>query len=105
MKSLPFLDVLIARKPDGSIAHWVYIEKTHIEQYLYANFHHHPSQRYEVLNTLITRALRIFDDELLMKESDHLTQVFKDNGHQGCEIERVITLHRSLRIMGMKVVK
>ena len=36
--SLPFLDVIISRKDDGSFSHQFFRKKTHTEQYLHASF-------------------------------------------------------------------
>ena len=60
---LPFLDVLLTRKTDGTIAWQVYWKKTHIDKYLQADSHHHPSQKLGILNTLAIRAVRIADKE------------------------------------------
>ena len=38
---IPFLDVLISRKEDGTLGHQVYRKKTHIDSYLHANSYHH----------------------------------------------------------------
>ena len=40
--SLPFLDVLISKREDGSIAHQVFRKKTHTKKYLHANSLHFP---------------------------------------------------------------
>jgi len=84
--SLPFLDVCLTKKLDGSLAHQVCRKKTHIEQYLHAEFHHHSAQNLGVLNTLATKALRISDEDHLEEEKSHLLKVFKNSGcnkHQG----------------------
>ena len=54
--SLPYLDVHVTKKQDGSLAHQVYRKKIHIEQYLHVELHHHPTKKLPVLNTLATRA-------------------------------------------------
>ena len=40
-RSIPFLDVLLTRKEDGTLGHEVFHKKTH--SYLHADSHHHPS--------------------------------------------------------------
>ena len=57
--SIPFLDVLLIRKEDGTLGHRVFIKKTHTLSYLHADSHHHPSQKIGVLNTLAVKASRI----------------------------------------------
>ena len=63
--SLPFLDVLISKREDGSIAHQVFRKKTHTERYLHAKLHHFPPQKFGIIATLATRTYRI-------SEVDHL---------------------------------
>ena len=79
--SLPFLDVLISMKEDGSIAHQVFRKKTHTEKYLHANSHHFPSQNFGIISTLATRAHRISDIDHIDQELEHLHQVFKMDGY------------------------
>ena len=66
--SISFLDVLITKNGDGSLAHQVYRKPTHTGTYLHANSHHFPSQKLGVINNLITRALRISDKEHVEKK-------------------------------------
>ena len=87
---LPFLDVLISRNEDGSISHQVYRKKTHTDRYLHANSHHFPPQKVGVINTLVTRALRISDKDHIKEEIDHLTKFFKDNGYSSGQIRKSI---------------
>ena len=71
---LPFLDVLISRKEDGSVSHQVYRKKTHTDRYLHVDSPHFPPQKIGVINTLVTRALRISDKEHIKEEIDHLEE-------------------------------
>jgi hypothetical protein len=48
---LPFLDVLVGRRPDRSLGHSVYRKSTHTELYLHAKSEHHLAQKQAVLIT------------------------------------------------------
>ena len=87
---LPFLDVLISRKEDGSVSHQVYRKNTHTDRYLHADSHHFPPQKIRVINTLVTKALRISDKEHIKEEIDHLEKVFEDNGYSGRQFRKVV---------------
>ncbi|XP_059066646.1 uncharacterized protein LOC131857886 [Cryptomeria japonica] len=56
---LSFLDVLICKKPDGSLGRQVYRKTTHTDLYLHSSSHHHHSQKVGILKTLALRAHRI----------------------------------------------
>eukprot|EP00253_Pinus_taeda_P032352 PITA_32352 len=87
---IPFLEILIIRKEDGSLGHKVFRKSTHTESYLHAESHHHPAQKFGVLNTLSIRALRISDSEHLNEEKKHLVSTFKSIGYKKKEIKRAI---------------
>jgi hypothetical protein len=53
---LPFLDIDIYRKHDGSLGH----KRTHTNLYLHANSHQHPSNQKAVLSTLVHRARAVW---------------------------------------------
>lgn len=89
--NIPFLDVLIHKKQDGLLGHQVCRKKTHTESYLHASSHHHPTHRMGVLNTLAMRAIRIFDEEHLEQEKDHVTKVFSSIGYKNKDIKREIS--------------
>ena len=78
---LPFLDILLSRNEDGSISHQVFHKKTHTEQYFHVGSHHFPAQKFGVLCTLATRALRISDNRSLESEKSHILDVFENNGY------------------------
>lgn len=78
---IPFLDVLISKKRDGSLARRIYRKKTHIDRYLHTNSHHYHSQKIRVINTLVTHAIRVSNKDHLDQELQHLSIVFKKNGY------------------------
>lgn len=41
-----FLDILIIRNEDGSLGNKVFIKKTHSNNYLHADSHHHATQKW-----------------------------------------------------------
>jgi len=87
---LPFLDIDIYRKTDGSLGHKVYRKPTHINLYLHQNSHHHPANKQSVLTSLIHRAKAFCDQDSLTQELEFLTNVFKDNGYSHQQIQRAM---------------
>ena len=79
--SLPFLDILLSRKEDGSLAHQVYRKKAHTDKYIQSDSHHHPAQKIDIINNLTVRAKRIYDLAHLDLELEHLVKVLKNNGY------------------------
>lgn len=79
--SLPFLDVLVSKKGDGSFSHQIFHKKTHTEQYLHVATHNYPSQKLRVLNTLATHVLRFSKESHLEDEKTHMLNVFERNGY------------------------
>ena len=96
--SLPFLNVLLTKKTDGSLSHQVLHKKTHTDRYLHAESHHHPSQKVGILNTLATRAIRISDTEHLKEELAHLSRVLQENGYKLKDIKRAFEKAQKPRI-------
>ena len=88
--SIPFLDVLVTIKEDGTLGHQVFKKKTHTDSYLHAESYHHPAQKFGILSTLTVRALRISDEEHLEEELSHLTSIFLGIGYKEREIRKAI---------------
>jgi hypothetical protein len=74
---LPFLDVLVSRRPDSSLGQNVYREPTHTDLYLHAKSAHLPAQKKGVLLSLIHLARRLCDADSLDKEVQHIKETFK----------------------------
>ena len=87
---LPFLDINIYRKLDGSLGHKVYRKPTHTNLYLQQNSHHHPAHKLSVLTSLTHRAITLCDQDSLPHEMDFLTEVFKMNGYSPQQIQRAM---------------
>jgi len=73
---LPFLDIDIYRKTDGSLGHKLYWKPTRTNLYLHQNSHHQ-----SVLASLIYRAKAPCDQDSPTQELEFLTTVIKDNGY------------------------
>jgi len=87
---LPFLNIDIYRKTDGSLGHKVYLKPTHTNLYLHQNSHHHHANKQSVLTSLIHRAKVLCDQDSLTQELEFLTTVFKDNGYSPQQIRRAM---------------
>ena len=71
--SLPFLDVLVIPKEDGSLNSTVFRKATHTDLYLQWDSHHTLPSKYSVVGTLLHRANTICSEpQLLRQEEDHL---------------------------------
>jgi hypothetical protein len=86
---LPFLDLNIYRRPDGSLGHRVYRKPTHTNLYLSAMSHHHPANKQAILSTLVHRARALCDQDSLPAELDFLKDIFRQNGYNNRQISRV----------------
>ena len=76
---IPFLDVLVRRKGDGTLGHQIYRKPTHTDRYLHAISHHHPSQKNSVISSLIHRALTISEPTSVNEELEHLNRILNRN--------------------------
>ncbi|XP_023702614.1 uncharacterized protein LOC111861900, partial [Cryptotermes secundus] len=90
---LPFLDIDIYRRPDGSLGHTVYRKPTHTNLYLNAKSHHHPSSKQAALSTLVHRARALCDQESLRAELEFLKDIFRRNGYNDRKIDRALNRH------------
>ena len=68
-KRMPFLDILIVRKPNGQLRLLVYRKKTHTDQYLNFASHHPLQHKLSVVRTLLTRCSRIITEETPLNSS------------------------------------
>jgi hypothetical protein len=89
-KQIPFLDVLIMKRTDGTLGHTIYRKPTHTNKYLDAKSHHHPSQISGVVKTLTHRAEQICDKNNIKKEKENLVNIFKSNGYNQKQVRKLI---------------
>ena len=75
----PFLDVQVMRTQEGHLEHTVSRKPTHTNRYLNAEFHHHPSQIQAVANTLISRSIRLTNDNHRSQELNKITAALQQN--------------------------
>ena len=77
-RSMPFLDILVTPKEDGSLSTSVFRKPTHTDLYLQWDSHHTISSKYSVAGSLYHRAKTICPDpQLQKKEEDHLCQALQ----------------------------
>jgi hypothetical protein len=87
--SLPFLDVLVTKEQNGTLGRTVYRKPIHMDLYLHAESHHHPSQKHAVLASLINWAKTVYDTESLNSEIQHI-KVFRHNGYSRADFNRAV---------------
>ena len=79
---LPFLDVLVSRKEDGTLQVSVFRKQTHTDRYLPFESHHPFHVKRGVVRCLVKRAEEISsDDGALKQEMKHLRTVLSENGY------------------------
>ena len=79
---LPFLDILLQRRDDGSLDVTVYRKPTHTDRYLDFHSHHPPQVKRGLVKCLFDRARTITTGQNnLRKEEHHLTRVLRQNGY------------------------
>jgi hypothetical protein len=87
---LPFMDILVTNKPDGSPRYTVYRKPTHTDLYLHAKSHHLPSQKHTIPTTLINQATPVCDTKCLYTEIWHLKEALRLNGYSGADFKRAM---------------
>ena len=76
--SMPFLDILVTPKEDGSLSTSVFRKPTHTDLYLQWDSQHTISSKYSVAGTLYHRAKIVCSDpQLQKKEEEHLCQALQ----------------------------
>ena len=82
--SIPFLDVLVTPKVDGTFTTKVYRKPTHTDQYLQWDSNQYLASKCSVINTLTHRArILCSTPELINNELEHLEEVLR-----GCKYPR-----------------
>jgi hypothetical protein len=84
---LPFSDINVYRRPDGTLGHRIYRKPTHTNRYLRPMSHHHPSKKHPVLPTLFFRAKAICDKDNLAQELEFLKTTFRENSYTFKQIQ------------------
>ncbi|XP_072016570.1 uncharacterized protein [Amphiura filiformis] len=88
--SLPFLDTLIIKKPDGTTKLCIYRKPTHTDQYLQFDSHHPLHQKLGVVRTLLDRKDTIVTEtEDQRKEELHIKQALARCGYPEWSINKV----------------
>lgn len=84
---LPFLDLMLYKKPDNSIGHQIYRKPTHTNLYLNYHSFHPPAHKIGVTDTLLTRALRLSDEDHLENEIKYTIKILEENNYPRKMIE------------------
>jgi hypothetical protein len=87
---LPFLNIDIDRRPDGSLDREAYQKLTHRNLYLNARSHHHPSSKQAILVTLVHRARSLCNRESLHDKLEGLVTTFRLNGYSQTQIQHAM---------------
>jgi hypothetical protein len=85
---LPFLDIKVYRKADGSFGHYVYRKTTQTWKYLNYNSFHPPSHKLGVIDTMYIRAIRLSDQDHLKEEIEFTTEILLKNDYPKSLLDR-----------------
>ena len=78
---MPFLDILIVRKPDGHVKLLVYRKETHTDQYLHFESHHPLQHKLSVIRILFERCQNIVTEkEDQLCEEEHVKKALSSCG-------------------------
>ena len=87
---VPFLDILLTPREDGSLITTVYRKPTHTDLYLQWGSNHTVSSKYSVVGALHQRAKTICSNqELLKQEEDHLKQALTRCNYPAWAINKI----------------
>ncbi|XP_071959560.1 uncharacterized protein [Antedon mediterranea] len=90
-KQIPFLDMIITIKQDGTLATKVYRKPTHTDQYLDFHSNHPLEHKLSVVNTLVNRADTIVSEEKDKKhELEHIRKALKICNYPKWSVDRVV---------------
>ncbi|XP_021959410.1 uncharacterized protein LOC110855266 [Folsomia candida] len=87
---IPFLDIMVYKKEHGEPGHKIYRKPTHTNQYLHFDSYHHPSQKIAVIDTLVTRAMRLCDEDHRDEEMKFVTHILQENHYPLAKIKQRI---------------
>lgn len=79
-------NVLIYMLRKGCLTPQAYRKKTHIDRCLHANSHHYPTQKVELLKTLVTQAIHTSSSHSLPSGKSYLTKAIKAHGYSTSQI-------------------
>ncbi|XP_077999607.1 uncharacterized protein LOC144452388 [Glandiceps talaboti] len=87
---IPFLDILITKKSDGTVKLCVYRKKTHTDQYLNFRSHHPLYHKLGVIRTLLDRMNNIVAEEAdKTAEEQHIMKALEKCGYPKWTINKV----------------
>ena len=87
---MPFLDILVTPKQDGSLSTTVYRKPTHTDLYLQWDSNHTISSKYSVVGTLHHRAKTICSSpQLLQQEEENLHKALTECKYPAWVLNRV----------------
>jgi len=89
-----FLDAQLTVKHDFTFGFSIFRKNTHTDRYLNFSSNHPLHHKISVIDSLVTRALRICDSENLNGELEHITLALTRNGYPKQMIDSRIDYHK-----------
>jgi hypothetical protein len=85
---IPFPDIDVYRRPDGTPGHRLHGKPTYKNLYLHPMSHHQQSNIHAVTATLVFRAKAICDKDILAQELEFMRTTFTESGYSSKQIQR-----------------
>ena len=93
--TLPFLDLQIIRKAEGSLKFQVYRKPTHTNRYLDADSNCPMTHKTSVIRSLVDRAFNLCSSEYLESEIEFIKSTLISNGYKSRQINQIIRKKRN----------
>lgn len=98
-EKIPFLDIMLYNKKDGTIGFHVFRKPTQTNKYLHYDSFHPNAHKISVCDTLLSRALKLCDEDHQEEEIEVVKKILTKNGYPISMIDNRLKLTKQKLIM------